>query len=356
MPNYFSNAEYADILFVYGYVNGNAREAVREYQLRFPNRDVPSRVTFENTFRILRETGHVPQPPKGSRDPAPNINLTNDVLRIFDNDPLTSTRRVGNVLSVPHTAVYKILKSDGRHPFHERRVQDLLECDKDTRLTFCRWFHTKCTENVDFPGFVLWTDEASFTRSGMCNSRNSHHWAHENPHMIRRSHFQHEFRVNVWLGVIGSHVIGPYFPGQTLDSKGFLYFLKNELSLLLEDVPLNIRKQLIFQMDGCGAHSARVVTNWMNAHYPRRWIGRFGPVKFPPRSPDLTPMDFTIWAQLKSHVYSRPVNTREELVMRIKDRCAQMNNSRQVANSTLSVARRTQLCIEKKGFYFEQFK
>ena len=34
------------------------------------------------------------------------------------------------------------------------------------------------------------------------------------------------------------------------------------------------------------------------------WIGRRGRVEWPPHSPDLTPMDFSVWDILKNAVYS----------------------------------------------------
>ncbi|EZA49918.1 hypothetical protein X777_11406 [Ooceraea biroi] len=49
MPKVFSNEEYTDIHFVYGFCDGNARAAVREYQRRFPNRRVPDSSVFSNT-------------------------------------------------------------------------------------------------------------------------------------------------------------------------------------------------------------------------------------------------------------------------------------------------------------------
>ncbi|EZA52544.1 hypothetical protein X777_08023 [Ooceraea biroi] len=48
MPKVFSNEEYTDIHFVYGFCEGNARAAVREYQCRFPNRRVPDRFKATN--------------------------------------------------------------------------------------------------------------------------------------------------------------------------------------------------------------------------------------------------------------------------------------------------------------------
>ncbi|EZA49714.1 hypothetical protein X777_12077 [Ooceraea biroi] len=43
MPKVFSNEECTDVHFVYGFCEGNARAAVREYRRRFPNRRVPDR-------------------------------------------------------------------------------------------------------------------------------------------------------------------------------------------------------------------------------------------------------------------------------------------------------------------------
>ena len=53
----FSNIEYRDMLLIYGFANGNARAAVREYGIRFPNRRQPNRKTFVQVFRRLGETG-----------------------------------------------------------------------------------------------------------------------------------------------------------------------------------------------------------------------------------------------------------------------------------------------------------
>lgn len=60
MPHKFTNVEYADILFVYGFCNGNGREAVREYERRFPNRRTPRYQTFARVFDYSRQHGRFP--------------------------------------------------------------------------------------------------------------------------------------------------------------------------------------------------------------------------------------------------------------------------------------------------------
>ncbi|KAJ4442277.1 hypothetical protein ANN_12144 [Periplaneta americana] len=47
--------------------------------------------------------------------------------------------------------------------------------------------------------------------------------------------------------------------------------------------------------------------------YPDRWIGRSGPIAWPPRSPDFNAIDFYLWGHLKSLVYSSPVPDIESL-------------------------------------------
>ena len=42
-------------------------------------------------------------------------------------------------------------------------------------------------------------------------------------------------------------------------------------------------------------------------HFPGRWIGRGGPITWPPRSPDITPLDFFLWGYVKDRVYQTPV-------------------------------------------------
>jgi len=40
---------------------------------------------------------------------------------------------------------------------------------------------------------------------------------------------------------------------------------------------------------------------YLNESFPNRWLGHIGPVAWPPRSPDLTPLDYYLW----KHVYQQ---------------------------------------------------
>jgi len=66
---------------------------------------------------------------------------------------------------------------------------------------------------------------------------------------------------------------------------------------------------LWFQQDGATAHMAVISIAALRRLFPQRVISCFIDVPWPPRSPDLTALDFFLWGYLKSKVYSnRPTD------------------------------------------------
>ncbi|EZA57144.1 hypothetical protein X777_01750, partial [Ooceraea biroi] len=204
-----------------------------------------------------------------------------------------------------------------------------------------------------FSSMILWTDEATFTRRGIFNSHNSHVWAHNNPHTTRQRNFQHEFRCNVWMGMLHDRLIGPFFLPDRLNGESFRRFLSNDLPILMENVPLQFRQNSWIQLDGCPSHYARQVRNWLDEHCAHRWIGRGGPVFWPPRSPDLTPLDFYLWGTLKNKVYSTEVISLEDLKQRITNSVTEMQHFQECRTVTNFVLRRCLACIDVQGQHFE---
>lgn len=88
-----------------------------------------------------------------------------------------------------------------------------------------------------------------------------------------------------------------------------------------------------------------------------QWIGRYGPVRWPARSPDLTPLDFFLWGHIKNEVYSTEVDTVDDLRNRIiisfnklKDMAATGDLLSRVRNN---IIRRCNWCIQEHGGYVE---
>jgi hypothetical protein len=219
-------------------------------------------------------------------------------------------------------------------------------------MKFCEWLQHEHAADELFLHNILWTDEACFIREGVFNIHNSDFWARDNPHAIHERGYQVRFSVSVWAGTVGDIVVGPYLLPDRLTAQRYRDFLETVLLGLLEDVPLAVRQRLWFQHDGAPAHYGEDVRQWLNATYPGRWIGRGGPIAWPLRSPDLTPMDFFLWGHLKEQVYAIPPRTIEDLVARFKAAVTTVDGSmlRRVRENSVP---RTAVCLEMDGGRFE---
>ena len=98
----------------------------------------------------------------------------------------------------------------------------------------------------------------------------------------------------MWCAVLDDQLIGPFILEGRLTGEAYLRFLQEELTRILEDVPLNTRSRIYFQHDGDPPHSSRKVTNFLKGRVPGPWIGRGGPHNWPARSPELSQQYYCI--------------------------------------------------------------
>jgi hypothetical protein len=129
-----------------------------------------------------------------------------------------------------------------------------------------------------------------------------------------------------------------------LNGEVYANFRNDELPDLLDDVPLQFLAHLWFQHDGASVHYRR---------YPDSWIGRGGPIHWPARSPDLTPLDYFLWGHVKNYVYREPVNSLEQLDDRLHEALATIT-PQVIQGAQASLIRRARLCIQIGGGHFEQ--
>ena len=352
----FTYPELADMHLMYGRSNGNSREAKRLYAETFPNRRLPNKQTFVSIDRHLRENGTFQirnvdaGRPRNVRIPI----VEERVLRRVRAYPSTSLRRVARQEGISRHTVFNVLHDNHMHPYHVMRVQSLSVADYPARVTFCEWYLQKCALNNEFPNLVLFTDEAQFTRDGIFNFHNQHNWMEDNPHAIVQSRHQHQFSINVWAGIIGNELIGPHILPRRLTGNAYAYFLEHDLPRLLDVIPLETRDLMWLMHDGAPPHFSIVARQFLNRAYLHRWIGRAGPVPWPPRSPDLNPLDFYLWGHLKSLVYSTPVPDATTLQQRIFDCCQIIRNTPGILDNVMqSMLRRARACILMHGQHFE---
>jgi hypothetical protein len=56
---------------------------------------------------------------------------------------------------------------------------------------------------------------------------------------------------------------------------------------------------------------------YLDMNFPGLWVGHDGPIPWPPRSPDITPLDFFLRGYVKDIVYKTHVISFDELKLRI---------------------------------------
>ncbi|KOC66835.1 Histone-lysine N-methyltransferase SETMAR [Habropoda laboriosa] len=154
---------------------------------------------------------------------------------------------------VGRTTVHRLLKEEGMHPYKYKRAHTMHSKDKIPRMEYSRWLLGEIARNPSFCRFVLWTDEACFTREGCFNVHNSHVWDDENPFAVRTHAAKERWSINVWAGICDDFVVGPYILLDRLDGTIYNNFLENVLPGLLEEIPLEIRRNMYFRhLSGIG--------------------------------------------------------------------------------------------------------
>ncbi|ERL84518.1 hypothetical protein D910_01948, partial [Dendroctonus ponderosae] len=193
---------------------------------------------------------------------------------------IASQNLISKSTNISQSIISRIIKKHNYYPYKIQLCQELYGNDFKNRTEFCMWVLDKVAENKKFFETVLFSDECTFHNNGLVNRHNFHYYSDSNPRSYRVMKNQNRWSVNVW-----GHLNGLMF----------LQFLINHLSILLEEVPFNIKINIWLQLDGLPPHYHCEVRQFLNANFQNRWIGRNGFENWPPRSPDLTPLDLFLW-------------------------------------------------------------
>lgn len=200
MDNY-SNADYVEMLILYGECQRNARLTCRVYRERFPDRQrFPTHGLITRLVNRARESGYVGLnriERAGRPRDVRTVQLEERVIDAVHAEPGTSTRRLERRLHVSRTMINKITRTEKLHPYHKQRVQDLEGGDRELRLHFCQMMIRKDEDDPDFLRNMLWTDESLFTREGCFNQHNVHHYSEENPRLTVARNFQNKWKINM---------------------------------------------------------------------------------------------------------------------------------------------------------------
>ncbi|KAJ8960076.1 hypothetical protein NQ318_009518 [Aromia moschata] len=112
------------------------------------------------------------------------------------------------------------------HPYKLVPINEFAEDDFDRRSLFCEQMMQMIDDNTLQIENVLFSDESTFTLHGHVNRKNCRYWSGEDPHWMRELHTQNPEKVNVWEGIIGENVIGPFFIDGNLNGETYSALLR----------------------------------------------------------------------------------------------------------------------------------
>jgi len=226
------------------------------------------------------------------------------------------------------------------------------------RLEFSREIIQRQGDDANFMDKIIWSDESTFHLNGTVNKRNDIEWHVENPHRQRVNLMRSE-GMCVWAAVSSNGFIGPYFFLQPENRQLIPETVTGDRYLkMLQDyfyprfLEIENHEEYVFQQDGATPHYKNTVRNWLDETFGNRWIGRGtrleGSINWPPRSCDLTPLDFWLWGVVKNKVYKTiPANLAE-----LRDRISHVFGEITIdecRRSCRNVLKRVHKCVELNG-------
>jgi len=356
----YSLQERIELILIFGEEHRNARRTASVFNQRHPDKNVGHQYVLD-LVRKFQETGSVcNKSVKNPRvlDEAAQI----EILGHFAVDPQTSIPKVSRLTNISIGSVHKTLRQNNFFPYKIQHFQELGEDDYDRRIQFCELMTERINAQPNFLKNICFSDEASFFLNGFVNKHNCRYWDNTNPHIFREGHTQFPQKVNVWAGILGNKIIGPLFIEENLTGDLYLHLLENVIDPLITESLENQTDQhgnllldeqaLFFQQDGAPPHYALPVRNWLNERFPDRWIGRRGAIEWPPRSPDLTPLDFFLWGHLKTVVYKNQPENILDLKCKIVEACQQITRE-MFENVREAFEQRLYHCLTNNGAHFE---
>ncbi|GFV98973.1 uncharacterized protein TNCV_3390361 [Trichonephila clavipes] len=148
--------------------------------------------------------------------------------------------------------------------------------------------------------------KAHFWLNGYVNKQNCRIWSEANPQVYVETPL-HPEKLIVWFALWAGGFIGPYFfkndegHNVTVNGERYRAMITN---FFIPELNNHDVQELWFQQDGATCHTARATIDLLKDTFGDRLISRFGPVNWPSRSCDLTPLDYFLWGYVKSLVYA----------------------------------------------------
>lgn len=307
-------------------------------------------------IKRLRETGSIENRPiPGHPRTVRTKNVIKAVRELIRRNPNRSGRKMAKEMKIPSTSMKRILKDDLQFKAYKKRkvaglTQKQRAVRKERSKLLLKRHGEKSVENVIF------SDEKFFYMEESLNAQNDRVYGvnfEDIPEHLRTvQRFQNSNTVMVWCGVSkkgklplifiekGAKINADYYQREILEGT-----LKIWAPLIQGD------NSWTFQQDSAPAHKARSTQAWLKDEIPDFISAQ----EWPPSSPDLNPLDYSIWGILEEMVNDGSCHNLDDWKRKLEK--AWDNLSMDHVRAAIDAwRRRLRACVRQNGGRFEKLK
>ena len=312
-----------------------------------------ARSTVWKTIKRYKERGDFKDRERSGRPrskrSASNVKAVREKIR---RNPRRSLRKMAKETKMSARTMGRLVHEDLKmSSFTLQKRQSLSANVKQKRLDRSKVLLNELKRGT--AGETVWSDEKIFTVEQAHNRRNDRILAKKSSDIPYERKTVHRTMkpasVMVWAAVSKSWRSPLIFVEEKAKINARVY-IEKILTPMLESVNDHFGDDTLwtFQQDGATAHTANITQNWCSNNLPRFWSKE----KWPPCSPDLNPMDFSIWSVLEADACSKVHHSVEDL-KRSLNRAWRKIPQETMRASVEDVRRRLNAVIDRKGGHFE---
>uniref|UniRef100_A0A8R1IPT1 Uncharacterized protein n=1 Tax=Caenorhabditis japonica TaxID=281687 RepID=A0A8R1IPT1_CAEJA len=309
--------------------------------------------TVRNVVAAIKKRGDASEVKKSGRPRSVNTRNTRAIIkkRIIRNDGL-SLNRMASQLGIARSTVQSIVKNDLKLKSYKlRRGQYLSDKSKAMRLEKCRKLlqHFQVRRVSD----VIWTDEKIFTIEPLPNRQNQRQLLSKDDSMSPKRRLAHNRlfpkSVMVWAGITATGKTPLVFIERNVKINSEVYQKIVLMDNLLPWVTQHFAGgPFILQQDWAPSHGSRSTLAVLEAHFP----GFLDKNLWPASSPDLNPMDFSVWGMLEGKIAGKVFATVDDLKAALEVAWASIDDG-YLRRTVNSVKKRLRACVKARGSNFE---
>jgi hypothetical protein len=101
--------------------------------------------------------------------------------------------------------------------------------DPDKRIDFCEWALAMSQADQDWTRRIIFGDECTILLNGEVNRQTFRYWSEDNLRRFSASKTEGSPKLNVWCGIVGDRILGPYYFDGTITTAAYVKMLEEKI-------------------------------------------------------------------------------------------------------------------------------